>query len=140
MEETPEMRRRLHWLVGIITFLFYCGITFTIMLDEKPDARKVAEAVYGTRPFGLPWQVVHVVVFALLFAPLPVLLISAIRIFVGSRMMDRPVSGVLSFLVHYRVLIAVPQLRPHVCRVTIVSLGYLFLLFVWIVFTAVKGI
>jgi hypothetical protein len=111
-----------------------------ILLDDDPGAVQIRKAVYGDRPFGLPWQVVHALTFALICAPFPIWLVSFVRLQWGSREINRPVSGFLSFLANRRALMRVPKLCPHARRVEIITLGYLLLFMGWIVFTSMKGI
>jgi hypothetical protein len=139
-KETPQMVRRLYWLTAFISLVLYLGITLVIMFDKNPSAEQVRKTVYGDRPLGLPWQVVHAVAFAVLCAPFPVWLFSAVRISFLSAELGRPVSGVLDFVWQYRALTAVPEVRPYARRLAFISLAYFVLFIGWLVFTSIMGI
>lgn len=137
---TPQKRRRLYWATAFVTLFLYFGITITILRDNNPSAVRVKETVYGNRPFGLPWQVVHFAAFAVLCAPFPVFVISAVRLSAAAKERGRSADGLVSFAWNYRALSADPETRRDARRVVFIALGYLLLFIGWLVFTSIKGI
>jgi hypothetical protein len=143
MDDLAELRRFLRWPSLLLTVIMLGVMIHTpLQAEGDPQSRQVREAVYGDKPLGLPWLVVHSAVCCLICTPLPLCVVSTGEMIgAGDVLGVRPRWNWISSLFRsYRAISAVPELRGLYWRVTLTWGWYLAWFAGWIVLTSILGV
>jgi hypothetical protein len=143
VEDNTTKARQL-WIAGVVAalVLFVGFVTAPLSGEGDPNKRKVREAVYGNRPLGLPWLVVHVTTCAVIFIPTPCCIVNTIRVLLAANDLGAGKHGPLlwRFFSSYCATTFMPELqRPRFWMK--LTWAWFFACFLgWIVLTSILGV
>lgn len=137
--ESRIAREDRYLCMALVTGGFFAIVAGVPIFTPGEATKRVNMAVYGQRPLGLPWQVCHVVVAALIAAPMPW---GVSNFVLARRLMERegfPTHELLVWPIIY-LFARDKELRRLLRRVFAVAVLYLLLAAAWIVYAGVRGI
>ena len=134
--ESPFAKRERYLYTAIISVAWFALIAGVPIFGAD---KRVALAVYGERPFGVPWQLCHVGVSLLLAAPMPWGASNYILLHRATAPHDRFLLDLL-YLPFVYYFANEESIKRPLRRVLFVEAFYLLAVVTWIVYTGIHHI